>query len=421
MFQPLAICIGLCYTRAKRKNHFISFISAISVGGIALGITTMIVVLSVMNGFQHEVRERTLAMTAHASVVSWQGNLQQWQDVAQIVKEQPEVLGVAPYIKGQGLLSVGVDVKPVELRGIDPNYEDAVSDISKKLSAVDEGLGELSHLVAGEFGVVLGSDLAKQLNVTVGDKVSLITSELNVTAAGILPRIKRMTVVGIFHLGMYEYDAHIALLHIADAGKLLRYADGEVQALRVKLDNVIESRRVAQDIANRLGEGYVVFDWTQEFASLFRMIQIEKISMMVIMSLIVAVAVFNVVSTLVMAVTDKRADIAILRTLGLSPAQIMIIFMVQGTVIGFLGAVIGLLMGVLIAANVSQIVRWIEALSQQSLFAPDIYPLSELPSIIYFSDVVSVSLIAFGMASLATLYPSWKAAKTQPAEALRYE
>ena len=436
MFHPLSLFIGLRYTKAKRKNHFISFISVVSVGGIALGITTMIVVLSVMNGFQKEVKDRSLAMTAHATIQNEQGLIEDWRVPAEIAKQNSHVLGTAPFINGQGLLSYQNNVQPLQIQGIDPNLEKNVSDIVYKIRPMlhadqqsannieeDQGYGKLSNLKMGEFGIILGKSLAENLGANIGDKVSLITSDINITAAGVTPRVKRMTVVGFFEIGIYEYDSSIALIHIGDAGKLFRFPEESVQGVRLKIDDLLNSRAIAQDIVNALPlqMGYNVRDWTAQFAALFRMIQIEKLSMTVIMSLIVAVAVFNVVSTLIMTVTDKRADIAILRTLGMSPKQIMAIFTVQGVIIGFLGTLIGVLLGITIALNLETIIAGIELLFNQKMYEPSVYPISNIPSIVHLSDVMIVAGMSFLMASLATLYPAWQAARTQPAEALRYE
>lgn len=451
MFHPLSLFIGLRYTKAKRKNHFISFISVVSVGGIALGITTMIVVLSVMNGFQQEVKDRSLAMTAHATIQNAYGaSIEDWHVPAEIAKKNSHVLGTAPFINGQGLVSYQNVVKPLQIQGIDPSLESNVSDIAQKMRPAqdnlnkdatknsegneqkaltqgekngDYGYGKLTDLKAGEFGIILGKSLADNIGARIGDKVSLITSDINVTAVGVTPRVKRMTVIGFFEIGIYEYDSTIALIHIEDAAKLFRFPEGSVQGVRLKINDLLHSRTIAQELANALpvNDDYTVSDWTAQFAALFRMIQIEKLSMTVIMSLIVAVAVFNVVSTLIMTVTDKRADIAILRTLGMSPKQIMGIFTVQGVVIGILGTLIGVILGLSIALNLESIIKSIEELFNQRLFEPSVYPISNIPSLVYASDVMIVAGISFLMASLATLYPAWKAARTQPAEALRYE
>lgn len=436
MFHPLSLYIGLRYTRAKRKNNFISFISLVSIGGIALGITTMIVVLSVMNGFQHEVRERSLAMTAHIAITRTEDQgITNWQALANIAQQNSEVLGAAPFTNGQALLSNAGIVQPVQINGIDPKFEANVSDIGKKLNPAEDSdmpdafkAGNLDQLKAGEFNIILGINLAKSLNATIGDKVSLISSEINVSAMGASPRVKRFNVIAIFESGFSEFDANIALIHINDASKIFKIPDDKVQGVRLKVKDISSTYTIAVDIYNRIKNSeafkdqyYEVYDWTRNFEALFRMIQIEKVSMMVIMSLIVAVAVFNVVSTLIMVVTDKRADIAILRTMGLSPKQIMIIFMTQGIVIGFFGAIIGIILGLLIAYNVSEIVRAIQEFFNTQLFDASLYPVSDIPSLVLTNDVVFVAGFAFLLASLATLYPAWKAARTQPAEALRYE
>lgn len=423
MFKPLSLFIGLRYTAAKRKNNFISFISIVSIGGIALGIMTMIVVLSVMNGFQKEVRERSLAMAYDNKIVNLDGKgIADWQKLDDIALKNPNVIAGAPYNNGQGLLTANGVMRPLQIQGIDPQYESQVSGIADKITADFIQPANFNILKSGEFGIILGTDLALNLGVNVGDYVSLITPEVNVTAAGMIPRVKRMKVVGVFRLGMYEYDSSIGIMNINDAGKLFRVPEGNVLGIRLKLKDPLKARETGLEIVNAINEDdIVIFSWVDEFASLFKMIEIEKISMFVIMSLIIAVAVFNVVSTLVMVVTDKRPEIAILRTLGMSPKQIMAIFMVQGVIIGFFGVLIGIILGLLIAFNVNSIVKSIESFLGKTIFEPSVYPISEIPSIVMVSDVAIISIIAFLLASLATLYPAWKAARTQPAEALRYD
>ncbi len=423
MFKPLSLFIGLRYTAAKRKNNFISFISVVSIGGIALGIMTMIVVLSVMNGFQKEVRERSLAMAYDNKIVNLDGKgIADWQKLDDIALKNPNVIAGAPYNNGQGLLTANGVMRPLQIQGIDPQYESKVSGIADKITADFIQPADFNILKSGEFGIILGTDLALNLGVNVGDYVSLITPEVNVTAAGMIPRVKRMKVVGVFRLGMYEYDSSIGIMNINDAGKLFRVPEGNVLGIRLKLKDPLKARETGLEIVNAINEDdIVIFSWVDEFASLFKMIEIEKISMFVIMSLIIAVAVFNVVSTLVMVVTDKRPEIAILRTLGMSPKQIMAIFMVQGVIIGFFGVLIGIILGLLIAFNVNSIVKSIESFLGKTIFEPSVYPISEIPSIVMASDVSIISIIAFLLASLATLYPAWKAARTQPAEALRYD
>ena len=415
MFRPLEIFIGLRYTRAKRRNHFISFISMSSMLGIALGITALITVLSVMNGFQKELRERILSMTSHSTIGDWSGRLADWQMVRDVAERNLQVLAGAPFVSAEGMLTNGSQVSGAVLRGVLPEEEAKVSDINKKMIA-----GNLNALQPGSFGVILGKELANALGVSTGDKITVITPQANVTPAGIMPRLKRFDVVGIFEAGMYEYDRSLALLHLDDASLLFRL-EGAVTGVRLKLDNLFAAPRVAREIARQLPGVYWVRDWTQEHANFFRAVQIEKTAMFVILTLIVAVAAFNIVSTLVMVVTDKQADIAILRTLGATPASIMSIFIVQGITIGLIGTLLGLIGGISLALNVEVVVPFIEHLFGIKFLAPDIYFISDLPSEVRTADVVAIASVAFGLAALATLYPAWRGARTQPADALRYE
>ncbi len=416
MFRPLELFIGLRYTRAKRRNHFISFISLTSMLGIALGITALITVLSVMNGFQQELRGRILAMTAHATISRWSGPLENWRAVRDQVLQNPEVQGGAPFIRGEAMLNNASLVSGALIQGILPDEEQQVSDIDGKMVQ-----GSLDDLRPGGFGIILGKELANALGLMVGDKVTVITPQATVTPAGVLPRLKRFNVVGIFKAGMYEYDRGLALVHVADAGKLFQYPDGAVNGVRLKLRDLFQAPRLARQLAARLPDGYLARDWTQDHASFFRAVQIEKTAMFVILTLIVAVAAFNIVSALVMVVTDKQADIAILRTLGATPLSIMGIFIVQGITIGLVGTLLGLAGGVALATHVDVVVPFIERLFGVKFLAPDVYLISDLPSQVQWGDVATIGLVAFGLAMLATLYPAWRAARTQPAEALRYE
>lgn len=416
MFRPLELFIGLRYTRAKRHNHFISFISLTSMLGIALGITALITVLSVMNGFQQELRGRILAMTAHATISRWSGPMQDWEAVRSQVLQNPEVVGGAPFIQGEAMLNNASLVSGALVQGILPDEEQQVSDIGAKMVR-----GSLNDLRPGGFGIILGKDLANALGLIVGDKVTVITPQATVTPAGVLPRLKRFDVVGIFKAGMYEYDRGLALIHVADAAKLFQYPDDAVNGVRLKLHDLFQAPRLARELANRLPDDYRVRDWTQDHASFFRAVQIEKTAMFVILTLIVAVAAFNIVSALVMVVTDKQADIAILRTLGATPLSIMGIFIVQGITIGLVGTLLGLSGGVALATHVDVVVPFIERLFGIKFLAPDVYLISDLPSQVQWGDVTTIGLVAFGLATLATLYPAWRAARTQPAEALRYE
>lgn len=417
MFRPLELFIGLRYTRAKRRNHFISFISFSSMLGMALGITALITVLSVMNGFQEEVRGRILAMTPHATINRWNGVVDDWRAVRDWALEQDaRIAGGAPYIRGEAMLNHASLVSGALVQGILPSEEEQVSDIDGKMIQ-----GKLDDLRPDGFGIILGKELANALGVTVGDKVTVITPQASVTPAGILPRLKRFDVVGLFKAGMYEYDRGLALVHVEDAGKLFQYPDGAVNGVRLKLHDLFMAPRLSRELAAKLPETFVARDWTQDHASYFRAVQIEKTAMFVILTLIVAVAAFNIVSMLVMVVTDKQSDIAILRTLGLTPRGVMGVFMVQGVAIGLIGTLLGLVGGVALAKNVDVVVPFIERLFGVKILAPDVYLISDIPSKVQWNDVTVIGLVAFGLATLATLYPAWRAARTQPAEALRYE
>ncbi len=415
MFKPLQFYIGLRYTRAKRRNHYISFITLISMLGIAVGVTALITVISVMNGFEKELRERILGMTAHATIQGQGGGLSDWQAVAKSASQHPEVIGYAPYIKAEGMLSFGQQVNGTLIRGIIPSEEPAVSEVGEKML-----FGDLASLQPGDFGIILGKDLARALGVFEGDKVTLIVPQANVTPAGLMPRLRRFTVVGVFEAGMYEYDSTLALINIEDAAKLFRMGD-QVTGVRLKLENMFQSQEVTRDlIANTPGE-YYISDWTTQHANFFRAVKIEKITMFVILSLIIAVAAFNLVSTLVMAVVDKEADIAILRTLGATPMTVMGIFVVQGAVIGIIGTLLGTLGGVTLALNIDNIIPALEQLFGVKFLSAEVYYISELPSDLHWDQVFTISSMALMLSLLATLYPAWRGSRIQPAEALRYE
>lgn len=413
--RPYELLVGLRYTRAKRRNHFISFISLISVFGIALGIMALIVVLSVMNGFQEELRTRILGVAAHAQITGFDNTLENWQDIARRAKTHPQVIGSAPYVAAQGMVSYDGIVQGAVIRGIDPKMEDRVADISKKMKA-----GKLADLRAGEYGIVLGSELARALAVGVGDRVVLITPQGQITPAGIMPRLKQFNVVGIFEIGHYEYDLTLALIDIDDAKTLFRMG-GKVSGVRLKLDDLDAAPRVVRELARVMPDTVYMTDWTLQHANFFRAIQIEKNVMFIILLLIVAVAAFNIVSTLVMAVTDKQADIAILRTLGALPFSITKIFIVQGALIGIVGTALGIAGGVALALNIDVVVPAIERVFGIHFLSKDIYFISELPSKLLPRDVIVISTVSFVLTLIATLYPSWRASKTNPVEALRYE
>jgi lipoprotein-releasing system permease protein len=415
MFKPLILYIGLRYTRAKRRTQFISFITLTSVLGIALGVTALIAVLSVMNGFEAELRERILGMTSHTTISGRYGQLDDWQAMAERTQHLPHVLGSAPFTQGQVMINADRQVSGTLLQGILPEQEAKVSEVAKNMV-----LGHLDALKSGEFGIVLGGELATHLGVMLGDKVTIITPQVNSTPAGILPRLKRFTVVGTFRVGMYEYDRNMAMIHLDDAGKLFRI-EPAVSGLRLKLDDLFNAPRITQSIADTLGYEFAVSDWTKAHSNFFRAVKTEKRVMFIILLLIVAVAAFNIVSTLVMVVTDKRGDIAILKTQGLSNPAVMGIFIVLGCVIGVVGTVIGTIGGVALALNVGTIVPAIEKAFGVQFMAADVYYISEVPSKLIWSDVYWIAATAFVLSLLATLYPAWQASRINPAEVLRYE
>jgi lipoprotein-releasing system permease protein len=415
MFRPLALSIGLRYTGAKRRNHFISFISSISIVGIALGVAALITVLSVMNGFEQELRSRILGMASHASISGDRQPLSDWNKVASLASEHPEVVGVAPYVQGEIMLTKGKKVSGSVVRGIRPDLEPAVSTVGEHMRA-----GRLDDLVAGEYRIILGSELAYNLGAHIGDQVTLVTPQANFSPAGVLPRLRRFQVVGIFEVGMYEYDRGVALINLEDAAKLFKLGDA-VSGVRLKLADLFQAPRVSRQLARQVGGNLRVEDWTRQHANFFRAVQTEKRVMFVILTLIVAVAAFNIVSTLVMVVTDKRADIAILRTLGATPGMILRIFMIQGALIGLLGTALGLIGGIALALNVETLVPAIEEMFGVKFMPADIYYISDLPSQLNWPDVWQIGAVAFLLSFVATLYPAWRASRTQPAEALRYE
>lgn len=415
MFRPTALFIGLRYTRAKRRNHFISFISLISMLGIALGVTALITVLSVMNGFERELRERILGMTSHATISAFGGGLENWPAVRDQAIDAPRVLAIAPFVEGEGMFIQGRQVSGALVRGIEPDLERQVAEVHEHML-----FGSLDALQPRSFGVVLGRELAVALGVSMGDTVNFITPQATVTPIGVMPRMRRLTVVGIFEVGMFEYDRSTAFVNLEDA-QLLYQLEDRVTGLRLKLDDMMQAPLIARQIAAQLDGRFWVNDWTRQHANFFRAVQMEKTVMFIILSLIVAVAAFNIVSTLVMVVIDKQADIAILRTLGLTPSAVMAVFMVQGTLIGLVGTFLGVIGGISLALNVETIVPAIESLLGLQFLAADVYYISDLPSDLKISDVVRVSSLAFLLTVVATLYPAWRASRTQPAEALRYE
>ena len=415
MFKPVELFVGLRYTRAKRRNHFISFISLSSMMGIALGVTALITVLSVMNGFEKEVRERILDMVSHLTVTDFDGRLKDWPEVLKTTKKHKNVIAAAPYIEAQGMLINGSSVNGTLIRGVLPEQEPTVSNVSDKMKK-----GRFTNLKAGKFGVVLGQDLARILGVHVGDKVTMVTPSANVTPAGVAPRLKRFTVVGIFYLGMYEYDSTMAIIHMKDAQRLFRMK-GKVTGVRAKLSDLFAAPLTREELQDNTLSDYWVRDWSSYHANWFRAVKIEKRMIFLLLLLIVAVAAFNIVSTLVMVVTDKQSDIAILRTLGASPRSIMGIFMVQGAIIGFIGTIIGTVGGVSLALNLDTVVPFIEGIFGIRILDPAVYYISVLPSDLHWDDVWTICSISLVLGLVATIYPAWRASKTQPAEALRYE
>lgn len=415
MKLPLEIFVGLRYTRAKRRNHFISFISTISMLGIALGVMALIVVLSVMNGFEKELRGRILGMVSHVTVSGFGGPLKDWQSLRDQTLGHAGVIGAAPYIEAEAMISNLSSVSGALIRGIDPEYEDGVSEIHENME-----FGALTDLVAGEYGIVLGSGLANSLDVVPGDRVTMVTPQATSSPLGFLPRLRRFKVVGIFEIGVYEYDRSSALIHYHDASLLFRL-DGGVTGLRLKLDDLDQAPLVREELKQSIGLQYWVSDWTLRHSNYFKAVRTEKTVMFIILSLIVAVAAFNIVSTLMMVVTDKQADIAILRTLGMSPLSVMWVFMVQGTLIGLIGTLFGLVTGVAVASHIDVIIPALEQFFQTQFLPRGVYPITDLPSEMKQADIIKISLLSFGISVIATLYPALRASKTRPAEALSYE
>jgi len=415
MFSPYELFVGLRYTRAKRRNHFISFISLTSMLGIALGITALITVISVMNGFENELRHRILGMTSHATINSYRGNLKEWESLKEISDKHPKVVASAPYIQKEGMVTHGQQVNGAILRGVDPKLEPTVSTVADQMVS-----GSFAKLETGQYQVVIGQELADVLAVMVGDKITVVSPSASVSIAGVMPRLKRFTVAGTFEVGMHEYDSAMVLMHLDDARKLFKMGDG-VSGLRLKLDDMFEAPQVSRELADEVPGLYWVRDWSQYHSNFFRALKTEKRVMFIILFLIVAVAAFNIVSTLVMVVTDKESDIAILRTLGSTPRSIMGIFMVQGTLIGLIGTAMGVIGGVALAVNVETIVPAIERFFSVQFLPSDVYYISDLPSDLHWDDVGKIALVSFVISVVATLYPAWKASRTQPAESLRYE
>ncbi len=411
----LPMMIGSRYSRAKRRNGFISFISAISMIGIALGVWVLITVISIMNGFGNELRGRILDVTSHVTISGQGGWLADWENLTDKLDARDDIEAYAPYIYSQGLISAGRAVDGALIRGVLPEYESNVSAIVNNLSE-----GSFDALQKGKYNIILGEGLASKLGIGIGEKVTLISPKGQSSPAGLLPRLRRFTVVGTFAVGMNEYDSALALIHMVDASRLYK-ARNQVSGVRLKLDDVYQARQVAAELSADLDYEYYVDNWTRQHENFFRALEIERRVMFIILFLIVAVAAFNIVSTLVMVVTDKRADIAILRTLGLSPNKVMGIFFVQGVTSGVLGTIIGAVLGVITALNIGVIIPFIEGLVGYQLFPADVYVISDFPAELRWSDVTTIVIASILLSMLATLYPAWRASKTQPAEALRYE
>jgi lipoprotein-releasing system permease protein len=409
------LLIGRRYLRSSRGNRFVSFISTISMAGVAIGVAVLIVVLSVMNGFEREVRERILSLTAHATISALGARMTDWQDAAAKVRDNPAVLGAAPFIEDQALLIAGNKSSGAVVTGVLPEDERQVTIIADKRTA-----GSFDAMKPGGYGIVLGDELAKALGVGMGERVVIVTSLRTTTPAGVMPRMRAFKVVGLFRAGMYEYDRNLAYVHIADAARLYRMGD-DVTGLRLKLADMFAAPRVVRELAVALGGGYYVDDWSRKHATFFRSIQLTKSALFIILLLVVGVAAFNIVSTLVMVVKDKRSDIAILRTVGAAPRSILSIFMTQGVAIGVIGTLSGVLLGVLISINLESLIHGLEALLGLHFLDAKVYFITDLPALVQWSDVLQISLTAFGLCCLSTLYPSWRAARTQPAQSLRHE
>lgn len=415
MFAPYELALGLRYLRAKRRNHFISVISSISMLGIAVGVTALITVLSVMNGFETELRSRILGMTAHATVTVPGGALLDWQGVAARATQRAEVIGAAPYVQGEAMLGFGSKLSGAVVRGILPAEEPKVSDVGEHML-----VGALDDLRPGEYGIVLGRELAYALGVSPGDKLMMLVAQGNLTPAGYVPRMRRFTVTGIFEVGMYEYDRTVAMVHARDGAAVFALGEG-MSGVRLKLADMFAAPELSRSLAEELGPEFHASDWTRQHVNFFRAIRTEKTVMFVILTLIVAVAAFNIISTLVMVVTEKEGDIAILRTLGATPRSIMAVFMVQGTMIGAVGTLLGVAGGVALASNVETIVPWLESAFGVQFLPADVYYISRLPSELHLGDVFRIGMLSFLLSFLSTLLPALRASRVQPAESLRHE
>lgn len=416
MYRPLTLFIGFRYTRAKRRNHFISFISLMSMLGIALGMIVLITVLSVMNGFDREIKKRVFGMIPAVTVTSDVNVISNWPSVAKQIQQLPEVTAIAPVVSGEVLLSAGGRVQPALVSGISPSAEDAIIHLSEKMIE-----GTLTPLTPKSFGIILGEELAQQLNVQIGDKITVMTPHVSVSVAGVIPRFKRFTLVGIFRAGGgFGFDMSLAFIDLQDAQTLFQLGTG-VSALQINLQDVYQAPSVSDQLSVLLGPNARLSDWTDQFEAFFHAVKLEKTMMFFTLLLIIVVAIFNLVTTLVMVVNEKESDIAILRTLGATPQAIMMIFIIQGAIIGIIGTVLGILGGVTLAWHVTSVVNGIEHLFHVQFLSASVYFVDYLPSELQWKDVITISVVSLTLSLCATLYPAWRASKTDPVEALRYE